>query len=274
MKTKRLFAALLCAAALLTGCNSSSGNSQSESASESSYSEESSSENSTTSSAESSTQSSYSSSVESSSSKVEKRVPKAELLENEITVNYEGKTMRVPFKTDIPFDPDEKYYLRIFFGDEPYEEYELRYDEPFDTSLTALTIKLHNGNNYYMIQFHTDEKKGENSNVIYQNFMPPVKHNTLKFYTFTAAMYGDAFECLFGYPNYDEADYYLAQSITPTHISVDVYYRCLICGTETYCTTTQFSYTQNDSKMISYHCDNRRCQNHSGGYTTLSSRIE
>lgn len=282
MRSKRLFAAMLCAVTLLAGCSEAAGssgsssNTQSPSESISSESEESSSSSSssTTTTTSTSSSSSRSNSTVSTTTKVEKRIPIATLDQDAITVNNEGRYMTVPFTTDVPFDPNVQYYLRIYFADSGYSGDELRYDEPFDTSLTSLNLKLHNGGNYYNIQFYSDKKEGEHSNQIFYIFTPPVQHKTFEFYTMASAMYGDAFETILGYPDYDEVDRLLAQGITPEYISVDIYYRCLLCGTETFCTTTKFSYSEGEGKLVPYHCDNKWCSNHSGSSTFLTSRIK
>lgn len=277
MKINKIMASALCALTLLTGCSESPAASDTQSTfSESSSSSTESSSESVTNSTISSTSSTQSSSPRSTAStvpKVEPKIPVATLDQDNITVNTAGKYMTVPFTTDIKFDPKVKYYLRIYFADSGYSGDELRYDEPFDTSLTSLNLKLHNGGNYYNIQFYSDEKEGEHSNQIFYIFTPPVNHKKFEFYTMTSGFYGDAYETLFGYPNYDEVDRYLAQGITPSYISVDVYYRCLLCGTETFCTTAKYSYSEGEAKFISYHCDNKRCSNHSGSRTFLHSRI-
>lgn len=277
MKVNKFMAAALCAVTLLTGCGTTpvESNSQSSSSETSSYFEESSSyESQTSSTTTSSTRSSSTtSSTVSTPPKKEPKIPKATLNQDAITVNTEGKYMNVPFTTDISFDPKVQYYLRIYFADSAYSGDELRYDEPFDTSLTSLNLKLHNGGNYYNIQFYSDEKEGEHSNQVFHIFTPPVKHKTFEFYTMASGFWGDGFETLFGYPDYDEVDRYLAQGITPTYISVDVYYRCLRCDTETFCGTYKFSYSKGEAKLVSYHCDNKRCSNHSGSSTFLNSRI-
>lgn len=275
MKINKLMAAALCTVALLTGCGTTPGESNTQSllSETSSYFEESSYESSV-SSAESSVQSSSAtSSVVSEPPKIEPKIPVATLNQDAIAVNTEGKYMTVPFTTDISFDPKVQYYLRIYFADSGYSGDELRYDEPFDTSLTSLDLKLHNGGNYYNIQFYSDEKEGEHSNQIFYIFTPPVKHKTFEFYTMSSGFYGDAFETMFGYPDYDVVDRYLAQGITPSYINVDVYYRCLLCGTKTYCGNYKYSYSEGEAKFISYHCDNKRCSNHSGSRAFLHSRI-
>lgn len=211
MRFKRLLAVVL-GAALLTGCAASGGansNSSSSSSIEAS-SEYSSEESSSSSSVINSSSSSSSSSVRSVESKIESKVPRATFDEYSITVNDAGKYLTAPFSTDVPFENDKQYYLRIYFSETENGEYELRWDQPFDTTLTSLNLKLHNGDNYY-IQFYTDEKEGKESNKIYQWFDMPVNHKNFKFYTMVAAMYGDFSETLFGYPDYDEIDYYFVK---------------------------------------------------------------
>ena len=179
MKPRNFFIVLFCAV-LLTGCakgtetisqsETTSAESRVESVSES-FSE---STKSSQSEAIQSSESSFESSSESSESSVIKpviTVPTADLDESSIVVDKENKTMTIPFTTDVPFQTGVKYYLRIYFTDSQWGGGELRYDEPFDTSQKSITLKLHEGNNYYFIQFHTDEIEGDTSNQIYQEFV-------------------------------------------------------------------------------------------------------
>lgn len=277
MKFKRLLAVVL-GAALLTGCTASGGadlssDSSSNIEESSEYSSEESSERSSSMSGSSS---SSSSSVRSVESKIEPKIPQATFDDYSITVNDNGKYMTAPFTTDVPFENDVQYYLRIYFSDSESGEYELRWDQPFDTTLTSLNLKLHNGDNYYYIQFYTDEKEGKGSNKIYQWFDMPVKHKNFKFYTMVAAMYGDFSETLFGYPDYDEIDYYLRQGITPEYMHVDVYYKCLYCGEERFLGTYEFNYIDPGLKLIAgAHCENPYCSKAgSGGDILYCKEVE
>ncbi len=279
MRSKRSFAAILCAVTFLTGCSGASETSGSMSSEQSSsvsvpnYSEESSSD-ATESSTASSAQSSSSSSIVSVPPK-KKTIPKAKLDQNGITVNEYDGYMTVPFTTDIPFDSNKQYFLRVYFAETSLLDGEVMYEEIFDTSSSSIDLTLYKGNNYYNIQFYTNNEEGELSNRVYKQFTapPPIEHKNFEFYTMTAAYYGDAFESLLGYPDYDEVDRLLAQGITPEYISVDIYYRCLLCGTETYCTTAEYSYSEGEGKLVPYHCDNVWCSNHTTSRAFLISRI-
>lgn len=179
MKTKRLFAAVLCAALLITGCNSSETGQGDSSYNSSNYTESSSFSESTSSSSSSSfTSSSFSSSSSSSSTtsstKPKPVVPKANFDTDSVSVNQEGQYMTVPFKTNVSFDPKTNYYLRIYFSDTGNSVGELRWDDAFDTSSDSLNLKLHKGMNYYTIQFYSDEAEGEYSNTVSYNFATAV----------------------------------------------------------------------------------------------------
>ena len=275
MKINRIMAAGLCAVTLLTGCGTTpnESNTQSTSSEFSSYSEESSYESTVSSETSSIQSSSTTSSVVSEPPKIEPKIQVATLNQDAITINTDSMYMAIPFTTDIKFDPTVKYYMRVYFASSGYSNDVLYYDGEFDTSRTEFHFDLNNGGNYYFIQFYTDEKEGEYSNQVFYIYTPPVKHKEFEFYTMSSGFYGDAFETMFGYPDYDEVDRLLAQGITPTHISVDVYYRCLKCGTETFCTTTKYSYSEGEAKFISYYYSNSRCSNHSGSRAFLHSRI-
>lgn len=97
-------------------------------------------------------------------------IPKVTFNTSSIKINSADDTMNISFTTDIEFKSSVKYNLRIYFCDTQYGEYELRYDEPFDTSLNDLTLKLHSGDNYYYIQFTEGGKEGELSNTIHQYY--------------------------------------------------------------------------------------------------------
>ena len=271
MKHKRTLAVVLCAIALLAGCGESAG----DSADSQNVSAEISSVESSSSTVESkpneSSQSTTSSTV-STPPKVEPKVPKATFNQNAITIDSANMTMTVPFTTDIPFESGVQYHLRIYFSDSANGNYELRYDEPFDTNRKSLTLKLHNGNNYYYIQFYSDKKQGEKSNTIYQEFKPVIKHKKFEFFTMSEGMYGH--KTLYGYPNYNEVDYLLAQGMTPNYISVDVYFECDVCGTKTYCDTVEYSYSEGELQRIhNIHCENTRCRVRVSSSQTLFSRI-
>lgn len=212
--------------------------------------------------------------------KAEYQIPKADLEESSKTVDAKNNTMTISFTTDVPFESGIQYYLRIYFNDAPFGESDIMYDKPFDTSKRQITIDLNEGNNYICVQFHTDEKEGEISNEIYQslgdaqtitttggtgnsNSSSNVQRNTLTFYTMLAAVNGEAFETMSGYPDYSGVEYYLSQGIQPDYIDVDVYYTCPYCGSENYCTTVQYSYNEGELNLIpDVHCENRNCSHY------------
>lgn len=212
--------------------------------------------------------------------KDEYQIPKANLEESSKTVDVENKTMTISFTTDVPFESGIQYYLRIYFNDAPFGEPDIVYDKPFDTGERQITIDLNEGNNYISVQFHTDEKEGETSNEIYQslgdaqtitttggtgnnNLPSNVQRHTLSFSTMLAAVDGSQFEYMFGYPDYDTAEYYLSQGIQPDYIDVDVYYKCLYCGQMEYCTTVSYSYNEGELNLIpNVHCENRNCSHY------------
>lgn len=271
MKHRKILAAMLCGTILLAGCGESTGDSgDSQSVSADILSAE---ESSPTIESEASTSSqSTTSSTVSTPPKVEPKVPRATFNQNAIMVDSENMTMTVPFTTDIPFESGVQYYLQIYFADSANGNYELRYDEPFDTSRKSLTLKLHNGNNYYYIRFYSDKKQGENSNKIYQEFKHVIKHKEFEFYTMSEAMYGE--KLLYGYPNYDEVDYLLAQGITPQYISVDVYFKCDVCGATTYCDTVDYSYNEGELQFVeNIHCETKGCRNRVDDSQMLFSHI-
>ncbi len=97
-------------------------------------------------------------------------IPRAVFEKDARNINNSEDTMEVWFTTDSVFKSDVTYNLRIYFSDIPDAEYELKYDEPFDTSQNHLTLKLHEGHNYYYIQFTANGQEGEPSNIIYQRY--------------------------------------------------------------------------------------------------------
>lgn len=109
-------------------------------------------------------------SEENPASKSTSNIPTATFNTSAISVNSANDTMNIPFTTDIAFKSNVSYNLRIYFSNTQYGEYELRYDEPFDTSEKNLVLKLHNGDNYYYIQFSADGRYGDISNTIYQRY--------------------------------------------------------------------------------------------------------
>lgn len=100
-------------------------------------------------------------------------IPRAVFEKDARNINNSEDTMEVWFTTDSAFKSNVKYNLRIYFSDIPDAEYELKYDEPFDTSQNHLTLKLHEGHNYYYIQFTANGQEGEPSNIIYQKYDNP-----------------------------------------------------------------------------------------------------
>ena len=100
-------------------------------------------------------------------------MPRAVFEKDARNINNSEDTMEVWFTTDSAFKSNVKYNLRIYFSDIPDAEYELKYDEPFDTSQNHLTLKLHEGHNYYYIQFTANGQEGEPSNIIYQRYDNP-----------------------------------------------------------------------------------------------------
>lgn len=100
-------------------------------------------------------------------------IPRAVFEKDARNINNSEDTMEVWFTTDSAFKSDVTYNLRIYFSDIPDAEYELKYDEPFDTSQNHLTLKLHEGHNYYYIQFTANGQEGEPSNIIYQRYDYP-----------------------------------------------------------------------------------------------------
>ena len=271
MKHKTILTAVLYAIALLAGCGESIGDSVESQSVTVDVSNVEISSTTVESKPNESSQSSTSSTV-STPPKVEPKVPKATFNQNAITVDSENMTMTAPFTTDIPFESGVQYNLRIYFSDSANGNYELRYDEPFDTNRKSLTLKLHNWNNYYYIQFYSDKKQGEKSNTIYQEFKPVIKHKKFEFFTMSEGMYGH--KTLYGYPNYDEVDYLLAKGITPQYISVDVYFKCDLCGTKTYCDTVDYSYNEGELQFIeNIHCETRGCRNRTDDSKMLFSHI-
>lgn len=277
MKMKKLFA-ICCCALLLAGCESSAERSKpiESSKTESAVGQQ------TSSSTESETSISKSSTTSTESSlssekMVDYMVPTAYLDWESKTVDYTNNTLTVSFTTDVAFEPNVKYYLRVYHNAFPFGESDIVCDKPFDTSKRQITIDLDEGNNYIYVQFHTDEKEGETSNEIYQslgdaqtitttggvedsNTSSNVQRHTLTFYTMSAAMYGDAFENLAGYPDYSGVEYYLSQGIQPDYIDVDVYFTCLFCGTERFCATVTYSYNEGELNFIpDVYCTNKNC---------------
>lgn len=311
MKAKLFLAAGLSACVLLSGCGEGANENAISKVPEGSVVEGAASSSviseSTVSSAESSD--TESSKAVSSSSKAESpevsvpqkpdyEVPTAKLDENSKIVDTANKTMTVSFTTDIPFRSDIKYYLRIYFADSHNSESELRYDEPFDTSRTSLTFKLHEGNNYYDIQFRTDEKEGDRSNQIYQDLgqatVTPTngggnggwnsgngglpsnvqKHN-ISFFTMQGAVNGAQFEIFEAVPDYSQVNSLLCQGIQPDTINVDIYLNCPYCGTRSYCRTCSYSYNESEGNPVTLKCDNGNCRLHRNPQGTfICSRID
>ena len=100
-------------------------------------------------------------------------IPRAVFEKDARNINISEDTMEVWFTTDSAFKSDVKYNLRIYFSEYEDAESELKYDEPFDTSQNHLTLKLHEGHNYYYIRFTANGQEGEPSNMIYQRYDYP-----------------------------------------------------------------------------------------------------
>ena len=97
---------------------------------------------------------------------------------------------------------------------------------------------------------------------------PVVKSKTFTFNTLTGSIYG--LDYLFGYPDYDEVDNYLAQGKTPKYINVDVYYQCPGCFRETFCSRVKFSYSEEEAQLVTnIHCDNPRCSHYNENSSAL-----